>query len=212
VPALTELRRLNLEGIDIIGRRGPLQASFTIKELRELGRLSNVNFQVNADELRLGMNPASLTEAEGNRPKIRILELLKSFPTNSESSTSKDKVPVHLRFLLKPLQVLTETAGKVTGVKFERTCLAGPPHRQEARGTGEIISIPCDLIITSLGYLNLPLVDIPFSIASNSIPHKEGRVFRSNDSLVSIPGLYVSGWLKRGAKGKVVHKFAYIAC
>lgn len=41
--ALEHLRRSRVKNVYIIGRRGPLQVSFTIKELREITKLTHVD-------------------------------------------------------------------------------------------------------------------------------------------------------------------------
>jgi hypothetical protein len=60
--ALQELAESRVREIHVIGRRGPAQAKFTNKELRELGELANCD--VCADPHRLELNAASLTEIE----------------------------------------------------------------------------------------------------------------------------------------------------
>ncbi|CAN0484216.1 unnamed protein product, partial [Scytosiphon promiscuus] len=60
----------------VLGRRGHVQASFTIKELRELTNLDGAACLVRRDELELGRTPASLAELKAKRPKNRIDTLL----------------------------------------------------------------------------------------------------------------------------------------
>lgn len=190
--ALEVLRQLGTDlEVDIVGRRGHIQAGFTIKELRELSRLE-CRVVSNDEEMRLGLNAASLQELEGNRAKGRLVDLVQTLAsTRSGSADAK----VRLRYLLTPEQVLLDQEGAVRGVEFERTVLEGEPGYQRAVGTGTKVELPCDLLITSLGYMNVPLKDLPFDRGSNTIPHVNGRI-------ASSPGLYVTGWLKRGPKGK----------
>jgi NADPH-dependent glutamate synthase beta subunit-like oxidoreductase len=68
----------------------------------------------------------------------------------------------------------------------------------------EVISIPCDLLLSSVGYKTLPLPntseqELPFDKATHTIPNVRGRVVDSYGSVVS--KLYTSGWCKRGPYG-----------
>lgn len=59
----------------ILGRRGPAQAAFTTKELRELLGLSNVSIHI-ADTSSAELNEASKSEIADDRAKRRMVELL----------------------------------------------------------------------------------------------------------------------------------------
>ena len=61
----------------MLGRRGPVQAKWTTKELRELGELENADIDI--DPAQLELDAASAAEAEGDRATTRNLELLQSF-------------------------------------------------------------------------------------------------------------------------------------
>lgn len=62
-------------------------------------------------------------------------------------------------------------------------------------------TLPADLVITSVGYRAVPLAGVAFDAARGTVPHIMGRVVREAGSTELVPGLYVSGWLKRGAQG-----------
>ena len=63
--ALDALARSRVRDIYVVGRRGPAQAKFTAKELRELGELSDAEPVVDPAEMML--NPESLAEFEERR-------------------------------------------------------------------------------------------------------------------------------------------------
>lgn len=62
-------------------------------------------------------------------------------------------------------------------------------------------TLPADLVIASVGYRAVPLAGVPFDAARGTVPHIMGRVVWEAGSTELVPGLYVSGWLKRGAQG-----------
>lgn len=65
-----------LTSIHVVGRRGPAQSTFTIKELRELTKLDNATLITRIDEMEQGKNPSSLKEVHGQRAKTRMAALL----------------------------------------------------------------------------------------------------------------------------------------
>jgi adrenodoxin-NADP+ reductase len=73
--------------VTIVGRRGHVQAAFTIKELRELGKLKDEGHDtrliVRQEELDLGLTEASKTVLEKSRPRSRIHTLLRDFATTT---------------------------------------------------------------------------------------------------------------------------------
>ena len=200
--ALEVLRRTHLSEVNIVGRRGHVQSSFTIKELRELSRSEGVSLRLQESELSQGLNEASVTEATETRSKKRILELLNSLAIPTANSSHDTNI--FLRFLLQPKEIAIDGNGAVSGVLFERTVLEGPPFSQRARGNGIMEMIPCEVVITSLGYLNTPLPGVPF--VADTIPHSKGRILnggKGDQPHFDLSGWYVTGWLKRGPTGDI---------
>jgi adrenodoxin-NADP+ reductase len=81
--------------ISILGRRGHIQAAFTIKEVRELINLEkegcSAEFHVSEKELELGTTEASKAELAGpqGRPRQRIDKLLRDVATTTSTSQGK---------------------------------------------------------------------------------------------------------------------------
>lgn len=197
--ALNVLSKMNMSSVELIGRRGHVQAAFTIKELRELSRLSTASVLVNEHELSLGLTPASRIELANSRPKTRIAELLSGLTGEADPLRTR----ISLRFLLQPTRILSDARGHVTGVEFERTRLEGEAGKQHSVSTGERHTIACDMVVTSLGYMSTALPDVPFDKASNTVPNVRGRVCVSSEKTSSAGiAMYVSGWLKRGPSGE----------
>lgn len=136
--ALEALACSNIRRVSVVGRRGHVQASFTIKELRELTKLSVTAFGVRADEMEQGATPASLEEIAATRAKKRMNELLKkniSSGADGADGGAADRgksKKLELRFLASPIKVLPDTAdpAKVGALRVERTALEGDAFNQ----------------------------------------------------------------------------------
>lgn len=79
--ALERLRHSRIRHVILVGRRGPLQVSFTIKELRELTKLQGVRARLKPDDYDL-IEPSVVEKLE--RPRKRLTELLLKTVEKSE--------------------------------------------------------------------------------------------------------------------------------
>ena len=71
--ALDILRQSRIRYVILIGRRGPMQVSFTIKELRELTKLTGVKSMLNKENFnKIDKNILEKLE----RPRKRLTELM----------------------------------------------------------------------------------------------------------------------------------------
>jgi ferredoxin--NADP+ reductase len=192
--ALEALSRSRVREIHVIGRRGPAQAKFTAKELRELGELEDADPVVGPAELEL--NPESLAEFEDRRGAgaKKNLEILRGFAARPPAGRGRR---VHLRFLLSPVEIQGE--GHVERVVFERNRLVGAPFEQGARPTGERVGLDAGLVFRSIGYKGVPIPGLPFDQRQGIFPTLDSRIV--DPAGPAIPGLYAAGWIKRGPTG-----------
>ncbi|XP_050776804.1 NADPH:adrenodoxin oxidoreductase, mitochondrial isoform X2 [Gopherus flavomarginatus] len=184
----------------LVGRRGPLQVAFTIKELREM---------INLPGTRPLLDPADFTGLgdiikDVPRPRKRLTELMiKSAlekPGEKEAALWASATKEWgLKFRRSPLEVLPATDGKqARGIRMAVTRLEGSGESARAVPTGEVEELECGLILSSIGYRSLPLdSSIPFDPKLGIIPNSLGRV-------QGAPGLYCSGWVKRGPTGVII--------
>lgn len=86
--ALDALGKSNIKHIYVIGRRGPAQAKFTSKELKEFGELADCDPVIAADELELNSESVAELEEKSNAGNRKVFELFKGF---SEDSPAGDK-------------------------------------------------------------------------------------------------------------------------
>ena len=67
--------------------------------------------------------------------------------------------------------------------------------------TDEREVIPCGLVLRSVGYRGTAMPGIPFDEGRATIRNDGGRVL--DDAGMPIPGVYCTGWIKRGPSGVI---------
>src|SRR5680860_814568 len=185
---LDALSSSTVTDIHILGRRSPAQATFTTKELRELGELADAAVVVHPEDLI--QDPASEAASKQNKVVARNLVILHEW---SQRAPVERRRRIHLRFYARPVELLGES--HVTGVVVERTRVDATGR---AVGTGQLSTIPAQLAIRSVGYRGLGMSGLPFDADHGVIPHEGGRITRDGTVVV---GEYVAGWIKRGPTG-----------
>ncbi len=192
--ALDALSRSRVREIYVVGRRGPAQAKFTAKELRELGELNDAEPVLDPAELVL--NPESLAEFEERRGAgaKKNFEIMQGFAARPPAGRCRRIV---LRFFLSPVEL--QGSRHVERVVFERTRLVGGAYEQSAQGTGERVEIAAGLVFRSIGYKGIAIPGVPFDERQGIFPSSDGRIVDKTGA--AIPGLYASGWIKRGPTG-----------
>ncbi|MER6227178.1 FAD-dependent oxidoreductase [Streptomyces sp. 900105755] len=189
--ALTALAASRIREVHVVGRRGPSQARFTTKELRELAGLPETGVRVEPDDLAL--DPACADPSALPAAQRRNVEVLRGW---AEAGARGADRSIRLRFFLRPVELLDD-GGRVGAVLFERT---EPDGSGGVRGTGRYETIEAQLVLRSVGYRGVPLEGLPFDEESGTVPHEAGRVL---DSCFGVPGDYVAGWIKRGPTGVI---------
>nr|WSY56832.1 FAD-dependent oxidoreductase [Streptomyces sp. NBC_00886] len=189
--ALTALAASGVRDIHMVGRRGPSQARFTTKELRELGGLPDT--EVTVDPAELGLDPGCLDPSSLPATRRRNVETLHNWAAPPPPSAPRR---IHLRFFLRPVKLLAD-AGRVGAVRFERTA---PDGQGGVTGTGRFEDIEAQLVLRSVGYRGVALDGLPFDADLGTVPHRAGRVVRDGRT---VPGEYVAGWIKRGPTGVI---------
>ncbi len=196
--ALDVLRRCGVQQVHVLGRRGAVQAAFTIKELRELTQLPGVAALVHTEELQRGMTAASQAELDAARARKRQDKLLQSLGT--PDSVQPGVKQLHLRFCQSPVQCLSDADGSVRALEIEATQLEGAASEQKAVPTGQKQELPCQLVLSSIGYSGVAIPGVPFDASRGVVPSTASRVVDPELGGV-LPGLYVTGWLRRGPSG-----------
>ena len=186
-----------IEKIYMLGRRGPVQAAFTNPELKELGKLEDVDVVVAKEELELDENSRAALATD--KEAAKNYETLKQF---AEQPPAWSKRQLILRFLVSPVEIIGEN-GHVAALKLERNKLElGASGALQTRGTGVFETIAVDVVFRAIGYKGIPLPGVPFDSRSGTIPNRDGRVI-SPESGEVLGGEYVVGWAKRGPTGVI---------
>jgi ferredoxin--NADP+ reductase len=193
--ALDALAESKIRDIYMIGRRGPLQAKFTLLEVKELGGLSVCDPVVDPAAMELDL--LSQVESEGpyNAPGKKTYPILQEFAARPAPTKARR---CHIWFLYSPLSI--EGDARVERIVLEKNELVGEPGNLVARGTGETLDLPCGLVFRSVGYRGVPIAGLPFDDRRGVIPNDRGRAL---DHGVPVPGVYVVGWIKRGPSGVI---------
>lgn len=194
--ALEALAESKVEDIHMLGRRGPAQAKWTTKELREFGEIPNVDVVVDPKDLEL--DPASRAEAEADAPTKKNIEVLEGFAARKPEGRPRR---LHLRFFVSPVKLIGDQ-GRVREVVLARNRLEEREGGYMAAvDTGERETLPASWVLRSVGYRGEALPGLPFDERRGVVPNEAGRV-KGEDGEV-MPGVYVAGWIKRGPTGVI---------
>ena len=180
--------------VHVFGRRGPAQVKFTPLELREAVHIEGVDTIVHDEDFVYdeGSN-AQIESNNQTRVMVKTLEDLRGRETTEATRR------LHLHFFSQPAEIIGEN-GKVTGLKIERTELDGTGN---VRGTGEFRDLPVQAVYRAVGYFGSPLPGLPFDAKAGVITNAGGRVL--DEAGAAIPGVYATGWIKRGPVGLIGH-------
>jgi len=197
--ALEALANSNVKEVILMGRRGPAQAAFTLKEIKEMGELEDASSVTLEDEMVLDEHSAKALEENPDRMTTKKLEVMNSFLGGSKEGTSRT---CQVRFLVSPLELTDDGNGAVGGMKVGRNRLEpSSSGRLGARATGETFDWPVGLVFRSVGYRGVALPDIPFREDWGIVWNDKGRVTDEDGTVVQ--GVYVGGWIKRGPTGVI---------
>lgn len=191
---LAALAQSRIREIHVIGRRGPAQAKFTAKELKELGEIPGCDAL--ADPADLELNPASEQELADkmNREGPKNLDLFRRFAACR--ATQRKRIVFH--FLQSPAAL--EGQSRVERVVLARNRLEGVAFKQIAVDTGMRSALDCALLFRSVGYKGIPIQGVPFDERRGIFPNRDGRIIEHDAIEV---GLYATGWIKRGPSGVI---------
>ena len=196
--ALDALRESNIREVYMLGRRGPAQAAFTNPEVKELGELEGADVTVPAEEAEVDELSRRMLNERPDRATEKKIQILQEFARRDR--TGKPKLLV-LRFLVSPVEIIGDEEGRVNGLRMVRNELyLDDKGTLRPRPTGVYEDLPVQMVFRSVGYRGVPLKGLPFHDRWGVVPNEKGRVV-DPETREPLRGIYVSGWIKRGATG-----------
>ena len=189
------LRANPVTDVHVFGRRGPAQVKFTPLELRELGKVPDVDVIVYDEDFEFDEGSEEAIKSS-NQTKQVVTTLVDWTLREPEEFTAS--LRIHLHLLHRPAEILGSPETGVTGVRTERTELVGDGT---VRGTGVFVDTPVQAVYRAVGYFGSPVPGLPFDERGGVVPNIEGRVLGEDGD--PVPGLYATGWIKRGPVGLI---------
>jgi ferredoxin/flavodoxin---NADP+ reductase len=195
--ALDVLHNSPLKEVLMLGRRGPAQAAFSLKEVQELSHVNDVDLVVDQENLTKGKDKFSMESIEKDPAAQRIVRFLEEQSAKGDGESARK---IRAIFLTSPIEFIGEN-GKLTHVKMVRNELVEKDGRIRPTPTGESWTQEVQLVFKAIGYRGVPIPGVPFDDWKGIIPNVEGRVHDSDGKARF--GQYVVGWAKRGPSGLI---------
>ena len=211
--ALDKLRSSNVREVVLLGRRGIAQGAYTNSEFLAMGDMPGVDVIIDPDELVLDAASQEARDAgtldSTIATKVRIAE---EFAQRTPTDGNKRVV---FRYLVSPVAI--EGSDGVETVRCVRNEFVNAPDEsadhagqspRPASGrvaitpTGEEFDLKAGMVLRAIGYTGLPLDGLPFDGAQGVVPNESGRVLDARGGS-PVEGVYVAGWIKRGATGGI---------
>ena len=188
------LKKSPVTDVHVFGRRGPAQVKFTPLELREATHIEGVDCIVYDEDFQYDEGSQEAIDTNNQtRVMVNTLEALRAEPQKTGAPRR-----LHLHFFSSPVELIGEN-GKVTGLRVERTKLDG---KGGVTPTGEFREFAIQAFYRAVGYFGSPLPEIPFDAKHGVVPNDGGRVLEDGKQ---VPGVYATGWIKRGPIGLIGH-------
>lgn len=177
--------------VHVFGRRGPGDIKFTPIELRELGEVAGVDIVLDEADFAY---PVDENEPRTNQQKI-MARTLDSWRGLASTGASRR---LHLHFYHEPISIGGD--GRVESIRFART---RPAAGGGVERTGDEVEYAVQSVYRAIGYRGAPVAGVPFDEAGGVIRNVGGRVVEASGE--QVPGIYATGWIKRGPVGLIGH-------
>lgn len=190
---LAVLSDKSVTDVHLLARRGPAYTAFTTKELRELGKLTDVDLIMDPTDFTLNAVDRAVVDAD--KVAGRNLAAMEDWLQRGSSGASRR---IHLHFWTRPTKInKAEGSERVESVEVERTALNADGRLESA---GALPAIEAQLVVRSVGYRGTALDGVPYQEETGRVPHAQGHVIRDGSFSTDE---YVTGWIKRGPTGVI---------
>ncbi len=207
--ALEKLRTSKINEVVLLGRRGVAQAAYTNSEFLAMGDLEGVDVIIDSDELRL--DPTNHKARENGTLNSTIAMKVRLAEELAARAPTEGNKRVVFRYLVAPVAIEGLQSGGVETVRCVRNNFVDAPGesaddptsvRVAVTPTSEEFSLPAGVVMRAIGYTGKPLDGLPFNSRRGVVPNDRGRVLDAPNG-ERIEGVYVTGWIKRGAIGGI---------
>jgi ferredoxin/flavodoxin---NADP+ reductase len=196
--ALKALAENAIREVVILGRRGPAQAAYTSPELLALLDLPDVDVVIDPREAAIDATGHQLADPHADPSSALKADLAAVISARPRTGAAKRIV---LRYLSSPTRLCGTDA--VESVEIARNSLVcNPDGTVRARSGTESELLTAELVLESVGYQGVEIAGVPFDHDHHLIPNDRGRVLTAPEGTV-VPGIYVTGWIKRGPSGVI---------
>ncbi|MGB8389381.1 FAD-dependent oxidoreductase [Mycobacterium sp.] len=186
--ALDVLSGSAIREVVILARRGARQAAFSAGEFLALGHLPGIDVIIDGADLE--------PHPDDDVETALKLEIAREFAQRTPEPGNKRIV---FRFLTSPIELVGQ--GGVEGLRVVRNSVDETGALIPGDPAGETELIDTSLVLRSIGYKGSRIDGVPFDAARGVVPNVNGRVLGEDGG--PVPGLYVTGWIKRGPHGVI---------
>jgi ferredoxin--NADP+ reductase len=188
--------------ITAYARRGPTEVKFDNKSLEPVAECLDCQAVRDAvDEVRAEVEKVGKDIEEF----YSIVE-----KARDRAGDCHSKIKFQMRFLFSPREIIGDEEGKVKAILFERNELVQEGNRINPIGTGEMVVIPVDTVVFSVGSqvdagFGLPVAHGNFITTSNPRFPVDGISYEvyNEDLCSTCDDVFVSGWARVAGEGVV---------
>lgn len=181
--ALEALRSSGIEEVVIVGRRGQAFGAYSTSEVLALSRLPGVDLLAYPAEVAVTEQEMETAQGRTARDLGRRQTIIDAAARRVPTSSRR----IVMRYGLTPTELIGQHA--VSGIALARL-----------DGTKE--TLETSLVIRAVGFRGRAAPGLPFDNSAGVIPNDRGRVLNAETGQ-PLPGLYCSGWIKRGPTGVI---------
>ncbi|MEU2042271.1 4Fe-4S binding protein [Nocardia niwae] len=193
--AMEALRNSNIREVLLLGRRGLRQAAYTGPEFLALGQLPQTDIVI--DPVDIDDDVAAALSDPATDPATRLKLIL----AQEYSARGVTGAPRRVDFRFRVTPVALDGGRAVESLRLVHNEIQQTPQGPVAVATERTDTVETSLVLRAVGYRGVQVPDVPFDPGAGVIPNAGGRV---HDGVgTALPGVYVAGWIKRGARGVI---------
>ena len=192
-----------ISDLHLFGRRGPKYVKFTPLELRELGEVRDVDMVI--DERDFAHDDPYADEVVARNKQVTVMtRIMDKWRDEQRAREAGETEPssrrLHLHFWSKPVELVTEDRPRC---RRSSDRAHRPRRRGRHRRHRRVRDYPDAVALPRRRLLRLAARRDPVRRNRGVIPNDRGRVLDLEGK--QVPGVYATGWIKRGPIGLIGH-------